>query len=166
MPFDRVMRFFAARLCLYVLAGLVVMLGTSLTTGVGWLSAMRQGILPWIALAFLNEWIYRRDRGRTPFTKRARIRWAGILVVDGTRFRWAAVRGEELAAIAVERAAGRGRRIVAQVGHDTVIGPALVEQIIREALEHGWVPRERGREVTFRMVDDGSGTLRPGEGML
>jgi hypothetical protein len=156
-PIDRVMRFFAVRLCLYALAGLVATLGMSLTGGDGWLSEMRQGIFPWVTLAMVNELLYRLNHRSKPVTKGARTRWSGIVVVDGTRFRWAAVRDDESAAVAIERAGGRGRRIVAQVEHDEAITPELVEQIIHEAVEHGWAPRKRGRQVTFRMV----GTDRP-----
>jgi hypothetical protein len=113
--------------------------------------------LPWVVLAVFNESLYRLNHRRTPATNRARTRWSGIVVVDGTRFRWAAVRDERSAAIAVERAAGRGRRIVAQVEHDRAITPELAEQVIHEALEHGWSPRKPGRQVTLRMA----GTRRP-----
>ena len=161
-PIDRVMRFFAVRLCLYALAGLVATLGLSLTGGDGWLSAMRQGIFPWVTLAVVNESFYRLNHRKQPVTNRAGTRWSGIVVVAGTRFRWAAVRDDESAAIAVERAGGRGRRIVAQVEHDEAITPELVEQIIHEALEHGWAPRKRGRQVTFRMAGTDRPTLTDG----
>ncbi|GLY82187.1 hypothetical protein Airi02_001190 [Actinoallomurus iriomotensis] len=77
-----------------------------------------------------------------------------IIVVDGERYRWVVAPDDEPGlAIVVERADGPGRRMVTWVEHGTVVAPGLVAWAIREALGQGWTPRERGRQVTFRVQD-------------
>lgn len=75
-----------------------------------------------------------------------------VIVVDGERLRWVVAPDDEPGlAIVVERAEGQGQRMVTWVEHGTIITPRLVAQIIRDALEYGWTPRELGRQITFRM---------------
>lgn len=75
-----------------------------------------------------------------------------IIVVGGERFRWVvAPDGEPGLAVIVERAIGHGQRMATWVEHGTIITPGLVAQIIRDALERGWTPRELGKQITFRV---------------
>lgn len=80
-----------------------------------------------------------------------------IIVVDGERFRWVVAPDDEPGlAIVVERADGHGQRMVTWAEHGTVIAPGLVARAVREALELGWTPHERGSQVTFRIEDGGA----------
>src|SRR5258707_12617716 len=82
------------------------------------------------------------------------------VVVDGALFRWVVAPDDEPGlAIVAEQASGHGQRMVTWVEHGTVIAPGLVAEVIRKALEHGWTPRERGKQVTFRIEDIGQVTL-------
>ncbi|MFE3985807.1 hypothetical protein ACFXPR_15095 [Nocardia tengchongensis] len=77
-----------------------------------------------------------------------------ILDVDGERFRWVVAPDDEPGlAIVVEIAEGQGQRMVTWVDHGTVITPGVVAEIIRKALRNGWTPKQRNRQITYRVQD-------------
>ncbi|GAA4637824.1 hypothetical protein GCM10023196_093200 [Actinoallomurus vinaceus] len=66
---DHLFRWFFARLCLYLVIGLLVILALSFENGDGWVSEMRHGIVPWVSIAVISEvfrWLSRRGRASAP----------------------------------------------------------------------------------------------------
>src|SRR5262245_13820323 len=78
--------------------------------------------------------------------------------VDGVRYRWALSHridqgcaadlqsGHKYLMILVERLDAPGALVKAAVrlaDRDTIVGPAIVAELIRHAVENGWCPQER-----------------------
>jgi hypothetical protein len=85
-----------------------------------------------------------------------------VIVVDGEHLRWVVAADDEPGlAVVVERAEGHGQRMVTWVEHGTVVTPGLVAQIVRDALDHGWTPREVGKQITFRREPPADHRLPP-----
>jgi hypothetical protein len=66
---DRLMRLFVARLCVYLFIGLVMNLIGAMWDGDGWVSEMVQDSLPWVVISVFSEMRYRlthRKRAETP----------------------------------------------------------------------------------------------------
>jgi hypothetical protein len=96
---------------------------------------------------------------------------ARAIVVGGQRFRWLVSDRDAPARLVavVQRADGRGRRLLADVGYErvwrssaptgaprqgSVVSPSLVRAIILRGLERGWRPGEPGRDVEFDIYSD------------
>jgi hypothetical protein len=66
---DRLMRWFVARLCAYLFIGLVITLISVMWDGDGWVSETRQESLRWVVITVVTEVYYRlthRKRAETP----------------------------------------------------------------------------------------------------
>lgn len=75
---------------------------------------------------------------------------ARIIDVDGVRYRWVVgAKDEPDMAVVAEIADHQGQRMATVVGQGAVIAPGLVAQAIRAALERGWIPQQRGPQVTY-----------------
>jgi hypothetical protein len=75
-----------------------------------------------------------------------------LIVVDGEAYRWTVDPEDKPGlAILVERDEGSGQRMVTWVDHGTSVTPGLVAKVIRRGLDNGWTPRERAKQVTFRI---------------
>ncbi|MGD3111529.1 hypothetical protein [Streptomyces sp. YGL11-2] len=83
------------------------------------------------------------------------VRGSRLITVDGTRYRWAVSPDAAGLAVVAGWADGDGARMATWRDHGTVIAPGEVAALIRRAREHGWNPRERGPQHTFRLDEDG-----------
>ncbi|WP_278261528.1 hypothetical protein [Nocardia sp. AG03] len=88
-----------------------------------------------------------------------------ILHLDGECYRWVVSPDDEPGlGIVVEIAEGAGQRMVTWVEHGTVITPRVVAGAVHRALRRGWTPKQRGKEVVYRVEAGatGLGTTMPG----
>lgn len=71
--------------------------------------------------------------------------------VDDVEYRWVVQPDDEPGlGIVVECTENPGQRIIIWVDHGNIISPWLVRKAILYALEKGWQPKQKGKELVFR----------------
>ena len=74
-----------------------------------------------------------------------------LIRVDDIEYRWVVQPDDEPGlGIVVECADNPGQRIITWVEHGNIISPWLVREVILHALEQGWHPKRRGKQLIFR----------------
>lgn len=77
------------------------------------------------------------------------------ITVDGADYRWVVSGNDGFLDLLVEHAEGHGQRLGIQFGYEFGdMTPGSVRRMIKSALEAGWTPTKRGKQMEFRLVDD------------
>lgn len=74
-----------------------------------------------------------------------------LITVDDVEYRWVVQPDDEPGlGIVVECAKNPGQRMITWVDRGNIISPWLVRKAILHAVEQGWQPKQRGKQLTFR----------------
>jgi hypothetical protein len=75
--------------------------------------------------------------------------------VDDVAYRWVVSGNDGFLDLVVEHVEGHGQRLCVQFDYDYgEMTPRSVRQVIFAALEAGWTPTNRDKQLEFRLVDD------------